>query len=483
MEWFRQQRLKEALDADLNQLNINGAEGGGLTSQGSKVLRLIEQALDIKADENRTAEEAKIEREKFIKNNREFSTIVDRNQGYGIPGLMKSGGTRYTLEDAYNRLTQQEVEAVLNAADSGVAGNLYSFAKDNKMLFRNGRRVSAADIQEGIGLIRIKEDLMGKLGIGLEDLGRTERYNLWIDADGNVETLSDFKQAAEYAARLKKLRSNEDKFGIPRKDKNGNPIMKGPKKGGPSIRSREIDAAYAEKEQNAAFDLINKVDGLSPARRAEIMANPAERQRIIEARKKLQNPLNGGSLRDPLPDLQSSNGQGGGPLLAQAPYQGNGYRLGQTVGPVPLRGMGGGGGATIESATADQNAESAGQLPPAERNQITRNQERRAAQTEARQVERQGWGRNAEARAAASYAQDVFRDRMNLYRQGQRDKLDLMTTKMDYALKQQQQKNELAKYKQDLEYNKELREREELIEALEGTGNLWSTFFGNLFDF
>ena len=482
MEWLRQNRLKSALDRDLNQLNINGAEGGGLTSEGSKVLRLIEQALDIKEDENRTAEEAAKQREQFIRNNQEFSTIVDRNQGYGIPGLMKSGGTRYTLEDAYNRLTQQEVEAVLDAANSGQAGNLYSFAKNNKMLFRNGRRVSAADIQEGIGLIRIKEEMMGKLGIGLEDLGRTERYNLWIDADGNVETLSDFKQAAEYAARLKKLRSNEDKFGIPRKDANGRDML-GPKKGGPSIRSREIDAAYAETEQNAAFDLIKKVDGLSPERRAEIMANPTERQRIIEARKKLQNPLNGGSLRDPLPDLQSSNGQGGGPLLAQAPYQGNGYRLNQVVGPVPLRGMGGGGGATIESATADQNAESAGQLPPAERNQITRNQERRAAEGEARQVERQGWGRNAEARAAAGYARDVFRDRMNLYRQSQRDKLDLMTTKMDYALKQQQQKNELEKYKQDLEYNKELRERKELIEALEGTGNLWSTFFGNLFDF
>ena len=482
MEWLRQNRLKSALDRDLNQLNINGAEGGGLTSEGSKVLRLIEQALDIKEDENRTAEEAAKQREQFIRNNQEFSTIVDRNQGYGIPGLMKSGGTRYTLEDAYNRLTQQEVEAVLDAANSGQAGNLYSFAKNNKMLFRNGRRVSAADIQEGIGLIRIKEEMMGKLGIGLEDLGRTERYNLWIDADGNVETLSDFKQAAEYAARLKKLRSNEDKFGIPRKDANGRDML-GPKKGGPSIRSREIDAAYAETEQNAAFDLIKKVDGLSPERQAEIMANPTERQRIIEARKKLQNPLNGGSLRDPLPDLQSSNGQGGGPLLAQAPYQGNGYRLNQVVGPVPLRGMGGGGGATIESATADQNAESAGQLPPAERNQITRNQERRAAQGEARQVERQGWGRNAEARAAAGYARDVFRDRMNLYRQSQRDKLDLMTTKMDYALKQQQQKNEMEKYKQDLEYNKKLRERQELIEALEGTGNLWSTFFGNLFDF
>ena len=482
MEWLRQNRLKSALDRDLNQLNINGAEGGGLTSEGSKVLRLIEQALDIKEDENRTAEEAAKQREQFIRNNQEFSTIVDRNQGYGIPGLMKSGGTRYTLEDAYNRLTQQEVEAVLDAANSGQAGNLYSFAKNNKMLFRNGRRVSAADIQEGIGLIRIKEEMMGKLGIGLEDLGRTERYNLWIDADGNVETLSDFKQAAEYAARLKKLRSNEDKFGIPRKDANGRDML-GPKKGGPSIRSREIDAAYAETEQNAAFDLIKKVDGLSPERQAEIMANPTERQRIIEARKKLQNPLNGGSLRDPLPDLQSSNGQGGGPLLAQAPYQGNGYRLNQVVGPVPLRGMGGGGGATIESATADQNAESAGQLPPAERNQITRNQEQRAAATEARQVQRQGWAANAEARAAAGYAQDVFRDRMNMYRQSQRDKLDLMTTKMDYALKQQQQKNELEKYKQDLEYNKELRERKELIEALEGTGNLWSTFFGNLFDF
>ena len=85
----------------------------------------------------------------------------------------------------------------------------------------------------------------------------------------------------------------------------------------------------------------------------------------------------------------------------------------------------------------------------------------------------------------ASRAQDKARqarnDALNEFQIVEGFRANQDKIKSDFAIAKLEQETELKKFEQQMEYEKAVKEREELIDAIEGLGSGFTAFFGNLF--
>ena len=196
----------------------------------------------------------------------------------------------------------------------------------------------------------------------------------------------------------------------------------------------------------------------------------------------IKDPL---KLGDPiLTNPQRPGGQGGGPNTggsrppgvrnAEQADQGFGYRIGENVGQgsgaTQMRlGQGGGGLPSIRDAARTQVRTKAGVLPAPE--VITTKRTDRDWELSERD-----WLKKERVRL-------INEQKANRQRQMRQDAFEREKLLLDIDVEQMKQDRMLKEYEAKLEYDKENKKREEIIDALKGTNNLWQTFFGNLFEF
>ena len=408
----------------------------------------------------------------------------------GINLNMGPGYGKLTIDQIQDRLTQKNVQ--------GMLPDYKQYAEDEDLFFKdapipgNDKRMVRRRRSE-------LEPMIEKLWLRKRDIGGGEKSIKFTDRFGKVHNIlldnsavsgkpADYgllgitkerpqgTTRAEYIRDVQKLyrdklaRQAEDDLGIPRPP------------GGTPIRRRELDIDMGYQRQKAAQETINNLYKLDPPMR-ELYE---ESEEVIEAYKDLRNPLREGSPYEGLNNQSSApNGQGGPSLVAQnrqnaqAPNQGTfkgvSYQLGRNIGELPA------GGAVGQVGMGGQK------LPPireALADQLRRKQGKPTVEVD-QQRDVADWEATVDAREALvrqelrNVNQEKFRRQRALVDEARQQRAVML----DFELRKADQKRQQAEYEAKLKYDKEIKEREEIIEALKGTGNLWQTFFGNLFEF